>query len=451
LSLLRYKSENDELSKLKPENTRLTDENEELDRERTSLEDELAKLRTELASAKLAKVAAEKKATAFETKLERTAGELVSTKKTLEAHEQTALTLRLEAEQRFKLKITETQNALHVRNLESLEEQKETLTAEADRRLQETQRHHDEATAELKAQIQEEQTLKNTYMRQVVDQKAVIRDLQAQLLQKDTKIATLANDLERLVTDHQVELKALMENLDEARAARRQKELDFNELMDLKIGLHEQLNTYHQMLGDAESKLGIEPTNKRKGDSSDDDDHETPSKKARTRVHQAEEEQETVFIESLEVEDEMVMITNPLDTDVPLKGWTVVSKSCHVTYRFEDDFVLAAGTSVTLWAGKVNAEREDEMDGVNDILWTKRCVGMVRLRRPCVRACGCTSVHAAERMWTRYSCICCRIYAPYWTPPPPPTGTCSRTTEPPKRFWSTLAARRCQPTTARAS
>ncbi|WP_052329946.1 stalk domain-containing protein [Thermicanus aegyptius] len=72
-----------------------------------------------------------------------------------------------------------------------------------------------------------------------------------------------------------------------------------------------------------------------------------------------------VIIESLDLNDEIVIIKNSDTKDINMTGWKLVSTEGNQTFQFPDGFVLKKGASVKIVSGKNAAPR----NGV--LVWTK--------------------------------------------------------------------------------
>jgi hypothetical protein len=140
-----------------------------------------------------------------------------------------------------------------------------------------------------------------------------------------------------------------------ARNARKDKEAEFNELMDVKISLDEELKTYRCLLEREEERLGITPVQDR-------------TKRRRTTLTGP-----VPYVCTLDMTNDCVTVRNAGDEPVALGGYSLKSDSAvEQAFVFPADFELRPGASVTVWSGKKNQRRR--RDPQTELWWSARCV-----------------------------------------------------------------------------
>jgi len=218
--------------------------------------------------------------------------------------------------------------------------------------LEQLAAHFTSVESELTREVAEEKAAKESALKRANDLAANKESIQARVSIAERRVT----ELERTLADNSRESDGkcakLEQALEVARSERKTKEGEFNELMDVKISLDEELKTYNMLLGREEARLGITPTQDRT---------------KRRRITQGP----MPYVSQLNLNDDCVAVKNAGDEPALLGGYTI--KSVHsedLVFVFPSEFELLPGASVTIWSGKKNQRRR--RDPQTELWWSAR-------------------------------------------------------------------------------
>jgi len=248
--------------------------------------------------------------------------------------------------------------------LEAMEKQKKRADEERLTELAQVREHFTAVEAELMRAVDEEKAARASADERMGDLNAQVRQLRARASQAEAQAAALEKTLAERIAHFDAAIARLDQQLQEARAARQQKEVEFNELMDVKISLAEELKTYTKLLEGEEERLGITPTKepKRRRFTTADDGGGGASGAASGPLP---------YLATLDLINDSFALKNAGDAPAPLGGFKVVSAhATDVSFEFPDDFELQPGATVTVYSGKKNQRKK--RDPRTELWWSPR-------------------------------------------------------------------------------
>ncbi|KDO20954.1 hypothetical protein SPRG_14046 [Saprolegnia parasitica CBS 223.65] len=256
---------------------------------------------------------------------------------------------------------------------------------------------HSEALASWRRESEERQQVVENEVRSHFE--GVVEGLRSQLDEATKEITDLRTDNERTANDYDESLKlrqslteklAVVEsqyradrkkfqedrrayeaNIEAARKARKEKDLEFNDLMDIKIALDAEISAYRSILDREETRFGVEPkaTTQKKRKSTP---HSVRAQKRR-KTHASGD----FRIRQLNLDEGRIILENTGATPLPLNGWQITSKSSNHVFSFPDDYVIQPGGKVSVLSGKnptVPEGEQDQMDfyAVKKAIWNPK-------------------------------------------------------------------------------
>jgi len=215
--------------------------------------------------------------------------------------------------------------------------------------------HFHTVEEQLTRENNEERLAKDAALKRAAELSASHQALQARVAEHDKRVAELEKNLAERSRSHEATVAHLDSLLHVARQARKEKDVEFNELMDVKISLDEELKTYRMLIEGEEQRLGITPTAVR------------AAKRRRTAVSGP-----APFVASLDLTNDCFTVKNAGDETAPLGGFTVKSGlgDAEPAYEFPAEFELLPGSSVTVWSGKKNQRKK--RDPQTELWWSPR-------------------------------------------------------------------------------
>lgn len=245
---------------------------------------------------------------------------------------------------------------------------------------------HQEALAQWKKDTEDrlgvvEKEVRNYFENVVAGLKNQVDDLSTELESTKKELDRTANDYEeslqvrQSLTDKVAQLereyrddrtqfkedrKVYETNLEKLRSWKVTKETEFNDLMDVKIALDHEIETYRRILDREEHRVGL-PT-----------PHTTPSKNAPSRKRKSESGTSaakrakraaaptTVRIVHLDLEKDRIVLENSSDTVVSLGGWEVRGRHEHQVFRFPASYSMRPNSKMTVYSSKRNKNAKDE-------------------------------------------------------------------------------------------
>ncbi|XP_063044074.1 lamin L3 [Engraulis encrasicolus] len=139
---------------------------------------------------------------------------------------------------------------------------------------------------------------------------------------------------------------------------------EYQNLLDLKLSLDMEINTYRKMLEGEEQRLRLSPSpsahapmprrhahavRRGKGAKRKRDSGQTPTYK----VSQQASARGPVSIEEVDKESQYIKLRNNTDVDQALGGWTIIKTEANgpdITFQIPSSYVLMGGHTLTVWA-----------------------------------------------------------------------------------------------------
>ncbi|NWR58306.1 LAML3 protein, partial [Bucorvus abyssinicus] len=208
----------------------------------------------------------------------------------------------------------------------------------------------------------------NQYQSQKVALENRVRELQEMLdYDRDLHRKNMA-EIEKEMVQAQQQARAQLE--------------EYENLLDVKLALDLEINTYRTMLEGEEQRLRLSPS---------PSSHSTATqaisqgqqflhgkkrkmKEAKKREHSAGFEtvqhassSGNISIEEIDADGKFVRLKNNSDKDQPLHGWVLrrhLGSVSDVTYKFPSQFTLQAGQQVTIWGAAAGVS-----PGPSDLVW----------------------------------------------------------------------------------
>ncbi|OQR84230.1 lamin-like protein [Achlya hypogyna] len=231
---------------------------------------------------------------------------------------------------------------------------------------------------------------------------AIVDGLRSQLAETNKEMAELRTDYDRTCNDYDESLKsrqALTEklagvelqyrnerkkfqedrrvyevNIETLRDARKAKDAEFNDLMDIKIALDAEISAYRSILDREETRFGVDTS--KLGASGQKKRKATPQS-TRSQKRRKTHASGAFRIRQLNLDDGRIILENTGAEALPLKGWQITSKSSNHVFSFPDDYVIQPGCKVSVLSGKnpsVPEGEQDKMDfyAVKKAIWNPK-------------------------------------------------------------------------------
>jgi len=126
----------------------------------------------------------------------------------------------------------------------------------------------------------------------------------------------------------------------------KQKEEEFDELMDVKIALAMEIKQYRILLENEEERLGYSSPNKK-------------SKVDQLLKSSSHDPTAQLVITAMDLEGQFIVIRNSTTDMISLDGWTLRTRESKEEFKFPSNLSLKPADSVTVWIGGVYAEKEN--------------------------------------------------------------------------------------------
>ncbi|XP_010130141.1 PREDICTED: lamin-L(III)-like, partial [Buceros rhinoceros silvestris] len=223
---------------------------------------------------------------------------------------------------------------------------------------------------------------------ELTEAKLRVDTLTSQLNQYQTQNVTLENRLrelqEMLDYDRELHRRKTAELQKEMARAQQQAQAQLEEyehLLDVKVALDLEINTYRMMLEGEEQRLRLSPSPSLRSTAPQATSQGQQLLHGKKRKMQEAKKRcsagfETVqhassfgniSIEEIDADGKFVRLKNNSDKDQPLRGWVLrrhLGSVSDVTYKFPSQFTLQAGQQVTIWGAAAGAS-----PGPSDLVW----------------------------------------------------------------------------------
>ncbi|XP_041464526.1 lamin-B1-like [Lytechinus variegatus] len=253
--------------------------------------------------------------------------------------------------------IEELNNSL----FESLQELREQTSEQTTLLRQETESLYFSKLADLKALAERHRNDAVNSQDEVRKLRSTVDDLNSEITtiraQNDALIARI-KDLEKQLRqeqdDHLEAITLRDKELQQLRDAVAEQLRDYDDLLNIKLSLDNEIATYRKLLEGEETRLRIStPPRKTKAASRDP----RPSKRRRVEdessITQSATNSGVVAIVESDPEGKFVKLHNNSETDQALGGWHLKRSAdggSEQSYKFTSKYVLKAGQEVTVWA-----------------------------------------------------------------------------------------------------
>ncbi|ODN05011.1 Lamin-C [Orchesella cincta] len=306
---------------------------------------------------------------------------------------------RVEAENQLKARNEELnfKNQLHQEEIVEMRSRRQVEIQEVDGRLQQEyesklQESIRELRAEYEAQLRaNKEELEGIYDTKASDMKAQLKRAQASLSAKQEEYATLQIRLEGALkssSHFETERMGLLQRIkelekksddDHSRFAKMLEERDevidtlvrdkeqllneYQDLMDTKVALDNEIAIYRKLLEGEERRLSISPRPGPRGGTPAGGRRATPLRASKKRRYEEETESSAEYdsnsvvlgdVEILEdsTDGKFIRLKNNGDKEVALSGWTLTRKAGEVdtTHKFHRQMKLDSKAIVTVWS-----------------------------------------------------------------------------------------------------
>ncbi|KAJ0394547.1 hypothetical protein ATCC90586_009606 [Pythium insidiosum] len=306
------------------------------------------------------------------------------------------LTTQLQAARR-RIKDLERENRSHeaaindaTKELEHLRKKSAdfdlTRDAEIANIRKEMNQKHQEALAQWKKDTEEriegvEKEVRNYFEGVVSGLKNQVEDLSGELDSTKKELDRTANDYEESLkvrqsltdklaqlereyreerTKYKEDRKVYEGNLEKLRSWKVTKEAEFNDLMDVKIALDAEIETYRRILDREETRVGL-PTphttpNTKGGRKRKSESNASGSSKRAKRTPPPT----SVQIVHLDLEKDRIVLENTSDKSVSLGGWEVRGRADNQVFRFPATYAMRPKSKMTVYSSKRNKNAKDE-------------------------------------------------------------------------------------------
>ncbi|NP_999665.1 nuclear intermediate filament protein [Strongylocentrotus purpuratus] len=264
--------------------------------------------------------------------------------------------------------IEELNNSLY----ESLQELREQTSEQTTLLRQETESLYFSKLADLKALAERHRNAAVNSQDEVRKLRSTVDDLTSEITtiraQNNALIARI-KDLEKQLRQQDDHLEATTlrdKELQQLRDAVAEQLKDYDDLLNIKLSLDNEISTYRKLLEGEETRLRI-TTPPRKTKSTGRDPRPTKRRRVEdeSSVTQRPTNNGVVAIVESDPEGNFVKLHNNSDTDQALGGWHLkrsVDGGSQQSYKFTAKYVLKAGQEVTVWAsgsGKSHSPPKD--------------------------------------------------------------------------------------------
>mmetsp|Transcript_21472 Transcript_21472/g.67117 ORF Transcript_21472/g.67117 Transcript_21472/m.67117 type:complete len:516 (-) Transcript_21472:477-2024(-) len=215
--------------------------------------------------------------------------------------------------------------------------------------------HFNVVEAQLTREAKDERASKEAALARAAELGKTNDQLQSRADASEKRAAAAEKNLTERARQHEATVAELDSLLHQARAARKEKEGEFNDLMDVKISLDEELKTYRLLLEQEEQRLGYTPE---------------PVRAAKRR--RVAKSGPVPYLAQVDLENDCFTVQNAGDEACVLGGYSVKAgvADSEGAYEFPADFELLPGSSVTVWSGKKNQRKK--RDPQAELWWTAR-------------------------------------------------------------------------------
>lgn len=198
----------------------------------------------------------------------------------------------------------------------------------------------DQIGSELEASKLEVSDLKAQLSARIVEDSDAV--LQRDVLKK--RLEDLLHEMESLRRHHSTQIGEKTKLLHRIRKMLKQKDEDFDALMDVKIALAMEIKAYRLLLENEEARLGYVP----------------PSVKAARDAHAS------LVIAAMDLDGNYITIRNGSIDATALEGWTLKALSSKAEFKFPSSSV-PSGASFKVWTGPTAAAQAARSPG--DLVW----------------------------------------------------------------------------------
>ncbi|KAJ8340380.1 hypothetical protein SKAU_G00350130 [Synaphobranchus kaupii] len=303
-------------------------------------------------------------------------------------HETRLVEVESGRQQDFESKLAEALQQLRQEQEAQIQQYKEELEKTYRAKLENAQ-HSATKNSDLASSTREE--LAGTKMR--------VESLSSQLshFQKQNSVLeTTVRELEAMLArEREAGQRRLVEKEHEMVDMRQQMQAqleDYENLLDVKLALDMEINTYRKMLEGEEERLNLSPSPSQHGPVSRTHAHTQAARRQRGKkrklegrasvspgykISQHSSAQGSVSIDEIDLEGNYMKLRNNSETDQPLSGW-VLRKSHRTTpevsFQIPPSYVLRAGQTLTIWGAGAGVDPKPPTDLV---LKTQRTWGLV--------------------------------------------------------------------------
>ncbi|XP_075764418.1 lamin-A-like [Pelodiscus sinensis] len=191
---------------------------------------------------------------------------------------------------------------------------------------------------------------------------AQLSQLQRQLSAKDSKLQDLEDSLTRERETSRRILSNKEREMEDIRARMQQQLEEYQELLEIKLGVDMEIHSYNKLLESEEERLKMTSSHSSRKRSSEI--HVGGSTKRRmeniledeepwlSSSHHVRRSRGRVAVEEVDLEGKFVRLRNKSSEDVDLGNWQIKHKNedeAPITYRFPSSYTLKAGEEVTIW------------------------------------------------------------------------------------------------------
>ncbi|KAF4315306.1 hypothetical protein BBO99_00009460 [Phytophthora kernoviae] len=173
------------------------------------------------------------------------------------------------------------------------------------------------------------------------------------------KVAQLEREYREERTKSTKDRKAYEETMERFRSSKLSKEVEFNELMDVKIALDAEITKYRRILDREESRVAKATPSTKGRKRKNESNGSTDSKRARRTTSSVSTPLSSVQIAALDLEKDRIVLENTSSSPVSLGGW-VVRGRMDQTFRFPATYVMGPHSTLTVHSSKRNQNAKHE-------------------------------------------------------------------------------------------